>query len=106
MKDFISAYIECALWTDAPDDRAGILAEETRRTMKADAEAFYNAHATLIENNPRQAGHAFWLTRNRHGAGFWDGDWPEPMATVLTEASHAAGERDLYCDSDGLIYTT
>lgn len=21
------------------------------------------------------AGHDLWLTRNGHGAGFWDGDW-------------------------------
>lgn len=34
----------------------------------------------------------FWLTRNGHGAGFWDGDWPVPAATRLTEASEKAGE--------------
>jgi len=33
-----------------------------------------------------QAGHDFWLTRNGHGAGFWDGDWPE-TGDALTEAS-------------------
>lgn len=50
------------------------------------------------------AGHDFWLTRCRHGAGFWDGDWPEPMAEALTEAAHAFGEVDLYMGDDGKIY--
>jgi hypothetical protein len=50
------------------------------------------------------AGHDFWLTRNGHGAGFWDGDWPEPLATVLTDAAHAFGELSPYVGDDGLIY--
>ena len=37
------------------------------------------------------AGHDFWLTRNGHGAGFWDGDWQEPAGAELTKASKAMG---------------
>lgn len=50
-----------------------------------------------------QAGHDFYLTRHGHGAGFWDGDWPEPAATALTEASKSYGETwaILYCDDKG-----
>lgn len=40
----------------------------------------------------KQAGHDFWLTRNHHGAGFWDGDYPEPEGTELTKLSHSFGE--------------
>jgi hypothetical protein len=50
------------------------------------------------------AGHAFWLTRNGHGAGFWDGDWPEPHASALDEASKAFGSFDLYVGDDGMIH--
>ena len=32
-----------------------------------------------------QAGHDLWLTTRGHGAGFWDGDWPEPEASKLTD---------------------
>jgi hypothetical protein len=39
-----------------------------------------------------RAGHDFWLTRNGHGAGFWDGDWREPSASRLTAAAHKFGE--------------
>jgi hypothetical protein len=43
-------------------------------------------HETL-----ERAGHDLWLTRNRHGAGFWDGDWPTEYADELTAAAHDFG---------------
>ena len=52
-----------------------------------------------------RAGHDFWLTRNHHGAGFWDGDWPEDVDEKLTEASHSWGEMDLYVGDDGRVYS-
>ncbi len=52
------------------------------------------------------AGHDFALTRNQHGAGFWDGDWPEPEATALTNAAHAFGEQSLYAGDDGRLYVS
>ena len=36
-------------------------------------------------------GHDFWLTRNRHGAGFWDKDYGGHEDT-LTEVAHGFGE--------------
>ena len=51
-----------------------------------------------------QAGHDFWLTRNGHGAGFWDGDWIEPAATILDKTSKHFGNVDLYVGDDRLIY--
>lgn len=50
------------------------------------------------------AGHDFWLTRNGHGTGFWDGDYPEPQATILTDAAHAFGGVHLYVGDDGKLY--
>jgi hypothetical protein len=40
----------------------------------------------------RDLGFHFWLTHNRHGAGFWDGDYPEPLGQQLTDAAHTFGE--------------
>jgi hypothetical protein len=37
----------------------------------------------------------FWLTRVGAGAGFWDGDYPEPQATLLTNASKRFGHVDV-----------
>lgn len=59
--------------------------------------------------DPRRAGADFWLTRNRHGAGFWDEGYREPEEANkalkrLTDASHAYGSAELYVGDDGWIY--
>lgn len=58
---------------------------------------------SIAAREAAMAGHDFWLTRCGHGAGFWDGDWPEPAATALTEASKAFRNVDLYVGDDGEI---
>jgi hypothetical protein len=84
--------------------------------MFLDAISFYKKHISDIETQSRKrggggefsdaarAGHDFWLTREGHGAGFWDGDYPEPQATRLTKASKAYGGFDLYIGDDGMIH--
>jgi hypothetical protein len=47
-----------------------------------------------------RAGHDFWLTRNGHGAGFWDRGLGE-LGDRLSEASKPHGEASLYVYSDG-----
>lgn len=49
-------------------------------------------------------GHDFWLTRNGHGAGFWDGDYPEAVGEALTKLSKEFGGQDIYVGDDGSIY--
>ena len=113
MDKFFQAYVECALWSstddnDQPLDKnygIGDLAPATIATMQDDCLAFQQANGEAIGSEWKQAGHDFWLTRNRHGAGFWDGDWSEPAASILTSAAHAFGECNLYIGDDGLIYS-
>ena len=50
--------------------------------------------------------HDFWLTGNHHGAGFWDGDYPEivdgkEVGDILTELAHSFGECDLLVTIEG-----
>jgi hypothetical protein len=52
---------------------------------------------------PRQAGIDYWLTRNGHGAGFWDRDLGD-VGDRLTAAAEADGMVDLYVGDDGRIY--
>ena len=95
---------------------AWCLLRATRERMSLEAGNWFDANQALmqaaIDTGVRygpdfgpygRAGHDFWLTRNGHGAGFRDGDWPEPFAAKLTEAAKRAGERDLYV-SRGWIY--
>lgn len=122
--DMLDGYITCALWStnDESDESGGEpldenydetdLADETRATMRADVEKFARANAQVIaeafRTGPRcdwsHAGHDLWLTRNHHGAGFWDGDWPKDVGEKLTKAAHAFGEVNLYVGDDGKIY--
>ena len=121
----LRAYIECALWSsnDESDDSGGDpldknysaedLAPETLAKMREDCEAFLTANLADIENGTakdseeytaiERAGHDFWLTRNGHGAGFWDGDLPEELGERLTKAAKAFGEVNLYVEN-GKIY--
>ena len=124
MDDFTQAFFVAALWSsnDESDDNGGEPMDRNygiddfdpkcRAALEAECAAFQRDYAEHIVGCARRcgysddamAGHDFWLTRNDHGAGFWDGDWPEPAATVLTKASKAYGEVDLYIGDDGKVY--
>lgn len=121
---FFDAYVEAALWssTDTPpgeegepislDEWDGTIADECMQKMRQDCDKFLDQNwVTIYRAEPKsgyggviQAGHDFWLTRNGHGAGFWDGDWPDEVGEQLTEASQAFDEVDLYIGDDGQIY--
>jgi len=115
LSEMVTHYMATALWSsfDEPLDPSDI-SPETRAAMKRDCESFLDANFDDIfcDGAPSSqdggvigmAGHDFWLTRNGHGAGFWDGDWPEPHATRLTEASEAFGEFNLYVGKNGRVY--
>ena len=101
---FTRAYIEAMLWSetggengDTPLDRmydVSDFAPKTLARILADTAAFQKENSELYDD-PRQAGHDFWLTRVGSGAGFWDGDHPEPQATLLTNASKRFGHVDV-----------
>ena len=115
MDKFLQAYIVAALWSstdestpeggDFLDANYGVddLAPETLEKMKADCARFQAENAQDIKGYEEQAGHDFWLTRCGHGAGFWDGDWPE-VGDRLTDACKTYPEVILYVGDDGLIY--
>jgi hypothetical protein len=125
--EFRDAYVSTMLWSsnDESDESGGEpldrnysesdLAPEALAAIETDCRAFFAAHSDLFSNDhclnygpdfgiEGHAGHDFWLTRNGHGAGFWDGDWTEPAATILDNAAQAFGTVDPYVGDDGRIY--
>jgi len=113
---FVRSYVQTALWStnDESDEQGGVpldrnysIADIHPRALWAmirDCDAFRAQNeadiiAAVGDPFPMYArvGRDFWLTRNRHGAGFWDGNYPEPYAARLTEAAHRFGEVDLFC---------
>lgn len=106
---FTSQYIATALWAetdgqDPLDDNYEVddISSESIQKMIADCQAFQNQTKDMIVEDVSQAGHDFWLTRNGHGAGFWDGDWPK-HGEKLTEISESFGECYIYV-ADGEIH--
>ena len=103
----LEAYIECAFWSSQSDDDKleGELAPETLAKFMKDTCEFRLANQELLRGTTdwSQVGHDFWLTRNRHGAGFWDRGLGE-LGDKLTESAHKFGEAYLYTGDDGLIY--
>jgi hypothetical protein len=114
LDEFTQAYIECALWSSTDEDGCPLddnysfedIDKETSLQMVEDCGDFQYNNWDDVVDNPKRAGHDFWLTRNHHGAGFWDGDWSDEVGSKLTEYSHQAGSVDLYVGDDGKIYST
>lgn len=111
---FTLAYLECALWSSTDgdgrplDDELDIsdCSQEFLRQAIDDCREFQHENAELLEAiDSEQAGHDFWLTRNHHGAGFWDRGLGED-GQKLTEASHTYGSCDLYIGDDGEVYSS
>ena len=116
LDDFTLAYVTAALWSSTDetnpeqggeplDDNYGIddIDEATLTQMIDDCRQFQADNAEWISDDnvavrspnhtcDAQAGHDFWLTRHRHGVGFWDGDGKEPAASELADAAHVLGE--------------
>lgn len=123
IEEFLKHYITCSLWSsmDESDENGGDpmdrnynesdLAPNTRAQMMADCMAFMHQNAQDIATCTKgdsQTAHDFWLSRNGHGAGFFDayrGDpYPDDVAKRLQEAARAFGECNLYVGDDGMIY--
>ncbi len=127
----ISGYTECAEWADCgPDHETNghDWAGEVLERMETDCKAFIaacgepllDALAELAPNySDERFGHDFWLTRNGHGAGFWDRAELEPsvgtiavgnekqigsLGAILTALARKVGACDLYLGDDRLVY--
>jgi hypothetical protein len=128
MDTFLASYIETAFWSSTDENGTPLdssesidceLTDEARAQMQTDCEAFEKQSDILFETYRNLPGnstarnyserrelvaHDFWLTRNGHGAGFWDRDYPEPLATQLTDLAHSFGECYLYLGDDGKLH--
>lgn len=120
LDDFTLHYLVCALWASTDDDGNPMDEEYALIDFhplaiieaRQDCEDFQQGNELVLRllyrdthrpYTPEQAGHDFWLTRNGHGAGFWDrglGDY----GAVLTDAADAYGGSDVYVGDDGSLY--
>lgn len=131
-------YVECAAWADCGPDQETYghdWSDELLAEVQADCGAFVAACEAIKYVDPGLAedslldclaeyapdysderfGHDFWLTRNGHGAGYWDRkelsgeivnkQHGDSLGDALTRVAKAQGSVDLYVGDDGKVYS-
>lgn len=112
---FEAAYIECLLWSEVLPDGEPVddlydqhdLADEAWREIKQDISDFLeDAMPLILQTNMtwEQAGHDFALTRNGHGAGYWDRGLGV-VGNELSEMASAQGSQHIEVGDNGQLYT-
>lgn len=118
LDEFSQGYIDCALWASSDDEgdnldqfSADDIDPASLADMLADCKDFQESnwddlqeYAEVTGHPLSYAGHDFWLTRNGHGAGFWDRGAGE-VGDRLSDAAKVYGSSNLYySEDDGMIY--
>ena len=118
---FTRGYLECALFTNEPDElvesgayhqkpewNATMFSPEALREAEADCLAFYTLYkpqfiALEDDLEMEDMGRLLWYDRNGHGVGYWSEDLGD-VGDVLSAAADAIGTCDLYSGDDGKLY--
>lgn len=111
--NMVKHYAICALWSSTSEDGEPLddtydvddIAPETLADMRSDCVDFAESNAALIESSgmtDEQLGRDLWLTRNGHGAGFWDRGYGK-AGDDLSIAAKVYGGVDLFACEDGKI---
>lgn len=112
--DFTKHYLVTALWSSNGDDGEPLDAKwditdfSVKSLIRAEQDcavfqrlgrkALAQAYEKETGYDEEQAGHDFWLTRNGHGAGFWDRGLGE-CGDKLTKLAKLFGEEYIFeCD--------
>ena len=112
LDSFTEAYIDCLLWSETDEHGNPLedsydvwdIAPQALREIIDDCQDFQEAQAEhLAELDDSDCGHDFCLTRNGHGAGFWDRGYGA-LGEKLSMESRVYGSQGLMPGDDGLLY--
>ena len=107
LNDFVNSYLATASWVTCEGDECTDFTREAKKQAENDCQEFINKvlakfgekkgiELLTIPGNDLTylAPHDFFLTRNNHGAGFWDKEdiYGEGEALDLTEISQQMKE--------------
>jgi hypothetical protein len=114
INEALPSYLESAFWTSTGENDTPLdarydyhdLDDDDLEACRLELQAFCIAgwrtlHRAKVE--PEQCGHDFWLTRNRHGVGFWDRGLGAD-GDALTALSEMFGAQNLYVGDDDRVY--
>lgn len=117
LERFTGAYIQAMQFSefghdgDIPEDAE--LSDNAMLDIEADCRSFWRRFGCYVvtdvcraafDDPVSKAGHDFYFTRNGHGVGFWETEWPESYRDILTKAAHGYGETTAYVGDDNLVY--
>ena len=109
LDQFTSDYLEAVEWTlddSIKRDTVKGFAPQAIAKAKEDCTSFQQANAADLEAYQGASGFTggvdLWLTRNQHGAGFWDRGLGD-LGKRLTVAARL-GVQDAYVGDDDLLY--
>lgn len=118
--EFLAGYLRCALWSSTDEDGEHLdaaysvddFSPEAVRQSEVDCTEFFDGAAETLYAawssrgyEFSRAGHDFWLTRNGHGAGFWDRDELKGgFGKRLTKSCKKFKEVDLYVGDDRKVH--
>lgn len=113
LNEFVKGYLEAAVWSSTGEDgepldrdhSADDFSKGSVEKAVEDSASFIDANRELLDSTGgswSQHGHDFWLTRNGHGAGFWDRGYGA-AGDALTKAAHGFGEATVYVGDNGKL---
>ena len=122
----MNSYLVCAIWTEEErlgDENNSEYSDEIKKLIP---EADLNIHNfsddskikayqdiklfleyagdAVNDIDEEQLGHDIWLSRNHHGAGFFDRGYDNDIEKILMDSAHKLGEIDIYLGDDGILY--
>ena len=119
---FVDAFITTLIWSSGEEydgKDADDLSLEARHAIEADCQDFLrrvedkflscNWHHVPGSRGEwcewSQLAHDYCLTRNGHGAGFWDGDWDDTgISEFLDEQAKESSLMTIYDGDDGKLH--
>ena len=110
----LRGFLTCLLWSECDDDQEPFdknyevsdISEEFVEEARKECQDFVEAAKEYIVESGMEddsVGHDFCLTRNRHGAGFWDRGLGQ-IGENLTKKCRDFSEFNIYLGDDGKIY--
>ena len=118
--NILEGYLNTALWASSSaegnlDDFYSVedFSKEAKQKAMADVEKFVGMAESDINKvlsgswdaeKMETIGHDLFLTRNGHGAGFWDGDYEEEVGKNLTNIAKNMGSANPYIGDDNKIH--
>ena len=110
IKLMLNAYLETAIWIesdnkDLDDKTIWNFSDESRDQARTEIEWFLDNAGDVFDGvSDTTIAHDLWLTRNGHGAGFFDRNYDEDVLELLEDLAKELGDICLYVGDNEELY--